>query len=115
MANKESQKVGKYIKQGLPEPDFVEENGVMTVTFYMDKWNEENLRKLNLNERQVKAVIHVKESVRIANSEYQGLFEVSKRTATNDLDELVQKGLFEKTGTRGRGTVYEIKKGDNWA
>jgi len=28
---------------------------------------------------------------------------------------LVQKSLFEKTGTRGRGTFYEIKKGNNWA
>jgi hypothetical protein len=59
--------------------------------------------------------MYVKENVRITNSEYQGLFEVSKRTATNDLYELVQKGLFEKTGTRGRGTFYKIKKGNNWA
>ena len=107
--------VEKCVEQGLPEPDFKAENSVMTVTFYKDKWNDENLKKLGLNGRQIKAVIYVKGSVRIANSEYQGLFEVSKRTATNDLDELVQKGLFEKIGTRGRGTVYEIKKGNNWA
>ena len=68
-----------------------------------------------MNDRQIKAVMYVKENTRITNSEYQGLFEVSKRTATNDLDELVQKSLFEKTGTRGRGTFYEIKKGNNWA
>ena len=60
-------------------------------------------------------MIYVKEKVRITNSEYQELFKLSKRTATNDLDELVQKSLFEKTGTRGRGTFYEIKKGNNWA
>ena len=107
--------VENCIEQGLPEPDFIEENGVMTVTFYKDKWTEENLKKRGLNDRQIKAVMYVKENVRITNSEYQGLFEVSKRTATNDLYELVQKSLFEKTGTRGRGTFYEIKKGNNWA
>ncbi|MEA1946524.1 MAG: ATP-binding protein [Thermodesulfobacteriota bacterium] len=107
--------VENCIEQGLPEPDFVEEYGVMTVTFYKDKLNKENLKKCGLNDRQIKAVIYVKENTRITNSEYQGLVEVSKRTATNDLDELVQKGLFEKTGTRGRGTFYEIKKGNNWA
>jgi len=107
--------VEKCVEQGLPEPDFKEENGVMTVTFYKDKLNKENLKKLGLNDRQIKAVMYVKENVRITNSEYQGLFEVSKRTATNDLNELVQKGPFDKTGTRGRGTFYEIKKGNNWA
>ncbi|MBW1745051.1 MAG: transcriptional regulator [Deltaproteobacteria bacterium] len=107
--------VENCIEHGLPEPDFVEENGVMTVTFYKDKWNKENLKKRGLNDRQIKAVMYVKENIRITNSEYQGLFEVSKRTATNDLYELVQKSLFEKTGTRGRGTFYEIKKGNNWA
>jgi ATP-dependent DNA helicase RecG len=107
--------VENCIEQGLPEPDFVEEHGVMTVTFYKDKLNKENLKKLGLNDRQIKAVMYVKENTRITNSEYQGLFEMSKRTATNDLDELVQKSLFKKTGTRGRGTFYEIKKGNNWA
>ena len=29
--------VDNCIEQGLPEPDFSEENGVMTVTFYKDK------------------------------------------------------------------------------
>jgi len=30
------------------------QNGVMTVTFYKDKWNKKNLRKLGLNERKLK-------------------------------------------------------------
>jgi ATP-dependent DNA helicase RecG len=36
--------VDNCIEQGLPEPDFVEENGVMTVTFYKD-----SMKKLGLN------------------------------------------------------------------
>jgi ATP-dependent DNA helicase RecG len=57
-------------KQGLPEPNFSEENGVMTVTFYKDKWNKENLKKLGLNDRQIKAVTHIKENKIITLSSY---------------------------------------------
>jgi predicted HTH transcriptional regulator len=46
-------------EQGLPEPDFEEEHGVFVVKFYQDKWNEENLKKLEIKERQIKAVMYV--------------------------------------------------------
>ena len=103
--------VENCVKQGLPEPDFIEEFGTMTVIFYKDKWTEENLRKMGLNERQIKAVLYVKTKGKIINKEYQEMFNVSKRTVTNDLEELVQKRLLEKVGTRGRGTFYKM----NWA
>jgi len=32
-----------------------------------DKWTEEFLKKIGLNERQIKAVIYVKEKLRIKN------------------------------------------------
>ncbi len=35
--------VDNCLEQGVP--DFVEEYGVVTVTFYKDKWNEENVKK----------------------------------------------------------------------
>ena len=50
----------------------------------------------------------MKENGKIVNNEYQKLFNVFKRTATNDLEELVKKGLLEKKGTCGRGTFYKI-------
>jgi len=103
--------VENCIKQGLPEPDFKDENGVMTVIFYKDKWTEKNLKKMDLNERQIQAVMYVKENGRITNQEFQKLLNVSKRTATNDLEDLVKRQLFEKVGTRGRGTFYRLKKG----
>ncbi|HDZ85265.1 MAG TPA: transcriptional regulator [Candidatus Moranbacteria bacterium] len=98
----------KCAEQGLPEPDFTEENGVMTVTFYKDKWNEENLKKLGLNDRQIKAVIYVKEKGRITNKEYQELNKISKPMTSIDLKGLVDKKIFEKLGTTGRGTEYII-------
>lgn len=78
----------------MPEPDFVEENGVMTVTFYKDKWNEENLKKRGLNDRQIKAVMYVKENIRITNKNIQELFKVSRETASRDLIFLLEKDNY---------------------
>ena len=99
--------VEKCLEQGLPEPDFMEENGVMTVTFYKDKWNEENLKKLGLNERQIKAVMYVKENGKITNSKYQNLCKTSERTALRDLEKLIGLKLFERKGER-KGTIYQL-------
>jgi len=103
--------VDNCIEQGLPEPDFKEENGVMTVIFYKDRWNEENLRKIGLNERQIKAVMYVKENRKITNKEYQELNNVSKRTATRDFENLIKKDIIIQIGVTGRGTEYTLKRG----
>jgi ATP-dependent DNA helicase RecG len=100
--------VENCIEQGLPEPDFMEENGVMTVTFYKDKWNEENLKKLGLNERQIKAVMYVKENEKITNKEYQGINDCSRNTATNDLRDLIKKHVLKESGKKGAGSYYVI-------
>ncbi len=99
--------VENCIKQGLPEPDFVEEYGVMTVTFYKDKWNEENLKKLDWNERQIKAVIYVKEKGKITNKVYKELIkDISRITATRDLTNLVEKGILKMVGIGKRQVHY---------
>ena len=97
------------LEQGLPEPDFKEENGVMTVTFYKDKWNEENLKKLGLNERQVKAVMYVKKKGFINNSKYQEINDIRKTTATEELRKLVEMKLLTEPTSKGRGAKYELK------
>jgi len=95
--------------QGLPEPEFENEKGIMKVIFYKDIYNEENLRKMGLNERQIKVVMVVKEKGKITNLEYQKLFGVSKKTASRDFENLVTKGLIERVGTTGKGTYYILK------
>lgn len=100
--------VEQCLDQGLPEPDYKAENGVMTVVLYKDKWNEESLKKMGLNERQIKAVMYVKENGRITNSDYQN-FGLKKRQATDDLKELEEKGILEKIGQTGRGTHYILR------
>lgn len=101
--------VEKCAEQGLPEPDFKEENGVMTVTFYKDKLNKENLKKLGLNERQVKAVLYVTENGKITNSAYRELIkDISRITATRDLTNLVEKGVLKMVGTGKRQIHYVL-------
>lgn len=97
--------VEKCLEQGLPEPDFKEEFGVVTVQFYRDRWNEKNLKELGLNERQIKAVMHVKERGKITNKEYRELTGLSDEGARIDLTELAKKGLFQLRG-KGRNTHY---------
>ena len=100
--------VENCIEQGLPEPDFVEEYGVMTVTFYKDKLNKENLKKLGLNDRQIKAVTYIKENEKITNKEYQGINDCSRNTATNDLRDLIKKHVLKESGKKGAGSYYVI-------
>ncbi|ADQ40173.1 putative transcriptional regulator [Caldicellulosiruptor acetigenus I77R1B] len=91
---------------GLPEPEFKEEGGFV-VEFYKDIYTEEYLAKLGLNERQIRAVMYVKEKGRITNKEYQEICSVSKATATRDLTELVNMGIFSICGV-GKRTLHYI-------
>lgn len=74
-----------------PEPEMMEFQGGFKVTLYKDRYSEEQLKKLGLNERQIKAVKFVKEHTQITNAEYQNLLSVSRNTASRDLRELVEK------------------------
>ncbi len=95
--------------QGLPEPEYKEEQGGFSVWFYKDIYTEENLLKVGLNERQIKAVMYVKGKGRITNSEYINLCKTSKPTATRDLTELVEKNIFTIIGKGKRTLRYVLK------
>ena len=94
---------------GLPEPLIEEDLGGIEIAFLKDIYTKEYLSTLDLNERQIKAVLYVKEHGSITNTKYQSLFEVSKRTASSDLQALVDNGIMGKTGTTGKGTSYFLK------
>jgi len=99
--------------QGLPEPEFKEEMGGFSVRFYKDIYTEENLRKMGLNERQIKAVFYVKVSKKISNKEYRDLYSISRQTATRDLIKLVQLKIFKLVGEGKKDlyyTLYESNK-----
>lgn len=93
---------------GLPTPIMEEDGGGFIVCLFKDRFSKEELQQLGLNDRQIKAVQYVKEKRKITNSEYQALNSVSKRTATNDLTELLSKSLLRKIGTSGSNIWYEV-------
>lgn len=94
----------------LPDPEMNEVDGGFLVTIFKDTLTEEQLKKLGLNERQIKAVLYVKVSGNLSNQKYQELNKVSKATATRDLTELVDNfKILEREGTTGAGTSYLLK------
>ena len=99
--------LAKCREAGLPEPDFVQEGDQFTVTLWRDALTPARLDQLGLNERQRKAVEHVRKHLRISSADYQRITECSRRTATRDLAQLVDHGIIEFKG-KGRGAHYEL-------
>lgn len=94
---------------GLPEPDLEESDGGFLVTLFKDSLTEERLRRIGLNERQIYAVMQMKQKGLFSNSDYQSMTGVSKATATRDLSDLEGKGIIENKGTKGSSAKYVLK------
>lgn len=102
-------KIIRACKQArLPEPIFNYNSSDFSVEFRKDIYNEEFLQSLNLNDRQVKAVLFAKVNGKITNSEYQTLNNCSRNTASNHLAELVEKDLLKPSGQKGAGAFYTL-------
>lgn len=93
----------------LPEPEMKESAGGFQVTIFKDILTEEHLKKLGLNNRQIKAVLFVKENGKITNKEYRNLTNLSDEGARIDLGDLVDKNLLISKGS-GRSTHYILKE-----
>ena len=63
---------------------------------------------VELNERQKEGVKIIFEKGKITNADYAKMFEISRNTTTNDLSDLIEKGLIKRIG-RGRGSYYAPK------
>ncbi len=101
---------------GQPEPALQDTGGCFIITLYgldMEKALAEkraealDLARSGLNERQVEAVLYVREYGRISNRKYRELFDVSNYTAAMDLKGLVEKQLLAAEGL-GRGRYYRL-------
>lgn len=102
-------KIIKECKQaGIPEPVFSYDSSDISVEFRKNIYNEKYLQSLDLNERQVKALLYLKEKGKITNSDYQTLNDVSRETATRDLKELIDKQLIKPSGQKGAGAFYTL-------
>ena len=97
------------VAEGLPKPTYIAEGSDFWVEFRKDIYHMEYLQSLGLNDRQVNAVLFVKEKGKITNSNYQILNGISKRTATTELTELIEKyALFKREGTSGSSILYKL-------
>ena len=95
---------------GLPEPDFEQRGGTFAMTIWRTWLTDAALDTLKLNERQKKAVAHLKTKGRINNKEYRDLTGAIDRTALRDIEELLKKGGLRKVGKTGRGAHYVLRK-----
>ena len=94
-------------KAGIPEPVFTYDSSDISVEFRKDIYNEKHLQSLNLNERQVKAVLYLKTKGRLTNKEYQEINNTTDRTALRDLETLVDLNIIKRLGEK-KGAYYEL-------
>lgn len=92
----------------LPEPEMIELDGGFSITLFKDNITPEKLTRLGLNDRQIKAVLILKERGKITNKEYQEMNETTERTASRDLSDLVEKGIIKSSGVKGAGAFYTL-------
>lgn len=92
----------------LPAPIITNEGNDFWIVFRKDIYNKEDLSKLGLSERQIKAVLYVKEHGKITNGEYQKINSVAKPTATRDLSELTDTYKILKNTGFGASSIYEF-------
>lgn len=100
-------------KHDLPRPLFEEMGSEFRVRLmgpgerFMEEMTARPDWAEGLNERQVKAVLYVREHGRITNREYRDLTSVSRRWATKELQELVELEVLAMRGS-GRATHYVL-------
>ena len=92
---------------GLPTPEMKEKEGGFIVTLFKERFSVEELQKMGLNDRQVKAVLYVKEKGKITNGEYQEINEITAKTAFRDLDELLKINVLIRFG-ENKSAYYEL-------
>lgn len=92
----------------LPGPEFKEEFAGFSLYMRKDYYTEERLKEMRLNDRQIKAVMYVKEKGKITNKEYREITKISRQMATIDLTDLINKDVFIKIGKAGKGIIYQL-------
>lgn len=96
-------------RMGFPAPEFNEDENGFQVVFHKHLLDEESLKGLGLNDRQVLAVLQIREEGIITLSKYKELApEVSEKTLYRDLKDLVERDIIRPVGEK-KGRLYELK------
>ena len=105
--------INESVKASLPEPIFKEVMNGVQLVLGRSLYKNDNLPTNNnvLNERQKKALNHIKENGFITNKIYQELNSCSDSTSKRDLAQLVSMNAIETEG-KGRNLRY-IQSGHN--
>lgn len=77
--------------------------------FHKDPYTRKRLREMGLNERQVQAVLYIKDRGSITDREFRELTGLSDEAARKDLVELTKRGLL-RVEEEGRSTRYVLPK-----
>ena len=93
----------------LPEPAFEENTGYFVINFTGPYQETVIEYKEKLNERQKIALNYLSKHKKIKREEYAKMFKCSTKTAFNDLNDLVKKGVLNRMGKTGRYTYYTLK------
>ena len=100
--------IDSCIAAELPEPELIERDGGFLVTLFKDNLTEEQLIKLGLNQRQMKAIMYVQEKGKITNKEYQEINHISRQMATNELLDLTNNFKLLINRGYGAGSYFEL-------
>jgi ATP-dependent DNA helicase RecG len=88
------------IVAGLPQPAYLVEGSDFWIEFKKDIYHKEYLIELELNERQLDALLFFKQKGEIISSEYVKRYNITDRTARRDLIALVEKNILLKEGDK---------------
>ena len=97
---------------GLPEPIFNDFSHGVQIVFQRNPFPKvADSQPLNekLNSRQQKAIEYVRKHGEINNTAYQELTESTKKTATRDLKQLIEQGVFISK-KEGKNVFYRFNK-----
>jgi len=96
----------KELEQELPSPDQIAK--ILNFSRETSNFKKTECQIESLPKYQQGILDYLKINKKITNSEYQKIRGVKKRQATEELKELVEKGILKKIGARGRGTYYVL-------
>ncbi len=94
---------------GLPEPEISEMDGGILVLLKKEA-SDDMLAGMGLNERQIKAVHFVRNKGSISNLLYRTINKVGKSVAAEELQQMVEKKVFQTSAKAGSGTRYLLNK-----
>ncbi|RXK83683.1 hypothetical protein [Filimonas effusa] len=71
-------------------------------------YSQTQLEALGCNGRQLNAIAYMRSKKQMSNAIYQQLNNISKSTATRDLQQLINCNIIRSTGHKGAGARYAL-------